>query len=60
MIEDLINKAKKDKRVDIDCVINNNIHMFKAIGIIKMKKQYYMSMDWEQIKIGSLGFTDNY
>ena len=38
MIEDLINKAKKDKRVDIDCVINNNIHMFKAIGNNKNKK----------------------
>lgn len=38
MIEDLINKAKKDKRVDIDCVINNNIHMFKAIGNNKNEK----------------------
>ena len=38
MIEDLINKAKKDKRVDIDCVINNNIHMFKATGNNKNEK----------------------
>ena len=38
MIEDLINKAKKDKRVDIDYVINNNIHMFKAIGNNKNEK----------------------
>ena len=31
MIEELLNCAKKDKRVDVDYVINKNIHMIKAV-----------------------------
>lgn len=37
MIEELVNIAKKDIRVECDFVINNEIHIFKAIGNINNK-----------------------